>query len=68
MTKSNSKQAQIEQVIELFRTDKFQQTLDCIDELPKEFDDKALLFNIRGACYAGMGMLDIAVQNYSKSI
>ena len=43
MTKSNSKRAQIEQVIELFRTDKFQQTLDCIDELPKEFDDNALL-------------------------
>ena len=68
MTKSNSKQAQIDQVIELFRTNKFKQTLDCIDKLPKEFDDKALLFNIRGACYAGMGMLDVAVQNYSKSI
>lgn len=68
MTKGNSKKEQIDQAIKLFRNDKFQQALDFIDKFSKEFDDKALLFNIRGACYAGMGMLDVAVQNYTKAI
>jgi len=68
MNKSSPYKKKIDQALELFSSDKFQQTLDYIDELPKEFDDQALLFNIRGACYAGMGLLDIAVQNYTKAI
>lgn len=68
MSKSNSEQKDIDQALHLFRSDKFQQTLDFINRLPKEFDDQALLFNIRGACYAGMGMLDNAVKNYIKSL
>ena len=61
-------QEQINYVLSLFKSDQIQQTLDLIDTLSKDYPDDSLLFNIRGACYAGLGQLDIAVQSYEKAI
>lgn len=68
MSKSIFYQEQVDYVLNLFRNNKLQQALDFIDTLPSDLDDKSLLFNIRGACYAGLGKLDIAVINYQKAI
>ena len=68
MTTDKLPQEQIDHVLNLFKSDQTQQALDCIDTLSKDYPDESLLFNIRGACYAGLGQLDIAVQSYKKAL
>ena len=68
MSISMSQQEQIEYALNLFSSNKFHEAINFIDGLLNDFDDKSLLFNIYGACYAGLGKLDIAIQNYSKAI
>ena len=61
-------QEQIDHILNLFKSDQTQQALDFIDTLSKDYPDDSLLFNIRGACYAGLGQLNIAVQSYKKAL
>ena len=68
MTTDKLPQEQIDHILNLFKSDQTQQALDFIDTLSKDYPDESLLFNIRGACYAGLGQLDIAVQNYEKAL
>ena len=68
MSKRNPPQEQIDHILNLFKSDQTQQALDFIDTLSKDYPDESLLFNIRGACYAGLGQLDIAVQSYKKAL
>ena len=68
MTTDKLPQEQIDHVLNLFKSDQTQQALDFIDTLSKDYPDESLLFNIRGACYAGLGQLDIAVQSYKKAL
>ena len=68
MSQRHPPQEQIDYVLNLFKSDQIQQALDFIDTLSKDYPDESLLFNIRGACYAGLGQLDIAVQNYEKAL
>ena len=68
MTTDKLPQEQIDHILNLFKSDQTQQALDFIDTLSKDYPDKSLLFNIRGAGYAGLGQLDIAVQNYEKAL
>ena len=68
MSQRNPPQEQIDYAINLFKSDQIQQALDFIDTLSKDYPDDSLLFNIRGACYAGLGQLDIAVQSYKKAL
>ena len=68
MTTDKLPQEQIDHILNLFKSDQIQQALDFIDTLSKDYPDESLLFNIRGACYAGLGQLDIAVQNYKKAL
>ena len=68
MSQRNPPQEQIDYVLNLFKSDQIQQALDFIDTLSKDYPDESLLFNIRGACYAGLGQLDIAVQSYKKAL
>ena len=68
MTTDKLPQEQIDHILNLFKSDQTQQALDFIDTLSKDYPDEALLFNIRGACYAGLGQLDIAVQSYKKAL
>ena len=64
LSQSKAPQEQINYVLSLFKSDQIQQALDLIDTLSKDYPNESLLFNIRGACYAGLGQLDIAVQNF----
>jgi len=68
MPQRKPSQEKIDHILNLFKSNKIQQALDFIDSLSKDYPDNSLLFNIRGACYAGLGQLDIAVQNYEKAI
>ncbi len=68
MSQRKPPQEQIDYILNLFKNNQIQQALDFIDTLSKDYPDKSLLFNIRGAGYAGLGQLDIAVQNYEKAL
>ena len=58
----------IDSIITLFSSEKFQDALNAIEELIIESPNDALLFNIRGACYAGLNQLNLAIENYKKAI
>ena len=68
MSQRNPPQEQIDYVLDLFKNNQIQHALDFIDTLSKDYPDESLLFNIRGACYADLGQLDIAVQSYEKAL
>jgi len=68
MSQRKPPQEQIDYILNLFKSNQIQQALDFIDTLSKDYPDESLLFNIRGACYAGLGQLDIAVQSYEKAL
>ncbi|SVD30657.1 uncharacterized protein METZ01_LOCUS383511, partial [marine metagenome] len=68
MSQRNLPQKQINYILNLFKSNQIQQALDFIDTLSKDYPDNSRLFNIRGACYAGLGQLDSAVQNYEKAL
>ncbi|MDC1447350.1 tetratricopeptide repeat protein, partial [Candidatus Thioglobus sp.] len=61
-------QEQINSVLELFTNSKLQEALDALDLLSKDYPDDALLFNIRGACFAGLGQKDAAVESYKQAV
>jgi len=68
MSQRKPPQEKINYILDLFKSNHIQQALDFIDNFSKDYPDNSLLFNIRGACYAGLGLLDLAVQNYEKAL
>jgi len=62
------KQIQISSAIDLFSNGEINQALDAVQDLFKDYPNESLLFNIRGACYAGLGQLDVAIKNYEDAI
>jgi len=61
-------QVQINSVIALYSNGQIQAALDAVEALIKDYPNEAMLHNICGACYAGLGQLDTAVKRYEKSI
>ena len=70
MTESNHQppQSEIESIIALFSNNKLQEALDRVKGLTKDYQENALLHNVTGACYAGLGQLSSAVKSYKKAI
>ena len=68
MTSSDLKQIQISSAIDLFSKGEINQALDAVQDLIKDYPNEPVLFNIRGACYADLGQLDVAVTNYKEAI
>ncbi len=66
--KYNMSNKNIDPIIALFSSNKFQDALNAIEELIVDNSNDALLFNIRGACYAGLGQKNLAKENYEKAI
>ena len=58
----------IESILALFSKNEFQKALDAIEEVINDDPNISMLFNIRGACYAGLNQLNIAKENYKKAI
>ena len=55
---------QIDSVIALYSNGQYQEAIDSIKALTKSYPENALLNNIAGACYAGLGQLASAVKSY----
>ena len=66
--KSQPPQALINSVIELYSNGQIQEALDSVETLIKDYPNEALLYNICGACYAGLGKPDAAVRHYEKAL
>lgn len=58
----------LEAIINLFQTGEYEQSLDQIHELQKDFPLSASLFNLRGAIYAELNKDQCAVSSYQKAI
>jgi len=61
-------QEKINEVLSLFSAGEIQLALDSAKNLIKDFPNEEILFNIVGACYAGLGDHNSAVKNYEKAI
>ena len=61
-------QEQINSIIALISSGQTQEALDAVEVLIKDYPNELVLFNISGACYAGLGQFDTAVKNYKKSL
>ena len=62
------KKEKINSVISLFSSGSFDRALKDLESLTKDYPDDSLLFNIKGACYAGLGQLDKAVNSYKDAV
>jgi len=58
----------IESILALFSKQHFNEALDATQELIINNPNDALLFNIRGACFAGLNKLNLAKESYIKAI
>ena len=58
----------IESILTLFSKQQFNEALDAIQELIDNDPYDALLFNIQGACYAGLNKFILAKESYIKAI
>ena len=61
-------QTQINSVIALYSNGQMQEALDSVAALIKDYPNEPLLYNISGACYAGLGQLDAAVKSYEQAL
>ena len=68
MTTVSPLQTEINSVIALYSNGQIQEALGAVEALIKDYPNDSLLFNISGACYAGLGQFDTAVKNYEKAI
>ena len=60
--------SQLDLIISLFSNGKVQEALDQIDPLIEDNPNDAVLFNIRGACYAHIGEPIMAIKQYEKAV
>jgi len=68
MTTESPLQTQINSVIALYSNGQIEEALDSVGALIKDYPNEAVLYNISGACYAGLGQPDTAVKRYEKSL
>ena len=59
---------QLDLIISLFSNGKVQEALDQLDPLIKDNPNDAVLFNIKGACYAQIGEPIMAMKQYEKAV
>ena len=62
------RQEQINSIIALISSGQTQEALEAIEALIKDHPNKPILYNISGACYAGLGQLDNAIISYEKAL
>ena len=68
MTTVSPLQTEINSIIALISSGQTQEALDAVEVLIKDYPDESVLYNLSGACYAGLGQFDAAVKNYKKSL
>ena len=60
--------SEIQSAIVLHSNGQIQEALDIVETLIKDYPEVPLLFNISGACYAGLGQFDTAVMHYEQAL
>ena len=68
MSQEESPQARIQSVVTLYSNGQVQEALDSVQTLIKDYPKEALLHNICGACYSGLGQLDAAIKSYKQAL
>ena len=68
MTLNEPSQSEFNKILDLVSNNLYQDALDQANNLIQNYPDNALLFNIAGACKAGLGDLDDALILYKKAI
>jgi protein O-GlcNAc transferase len=68
MTSSCFSQKEVGPAIKLFSSGKYKESLESLSELKNQYPDEPLIFNIKGACYAGLGEYQKAITHYKKAI
>ena len=68
MSQEESLQARIQSVVTLYSNGQVQEALDNAQTLIKDYPKEALLHNICGACYSGLGQLDAALKSYKQAL
>ena len=63
-----SLQEQINSIIALISSGQTQEAFDAVEALIKDHPNEPILYNISGACYAGLGQLDNAIISYEKAL
>ena len=66
--KTELTQEKIISVMELFSNGNYEKALKTLSFLMETYPNNSLLFNIKGACYAGLGQLENAVKSYKKAV
>ena len=66
--KTELSQEKINSVMELFSNGNYEKALKTLSFLMETYPNNSLLFNIKGACYAGLGQLENAVKSYKKAV
>ena len=64
----NPTSEQFEPIVDLYNQGQFQQSLTEIAQMLMKFPDSFLLYNISGACYAGLMQYSAAIDSYKKAI
>ena len=65
---TNLTQKQLDEVMKLYSSGQMSNALAAISLLIEAFPNEPLLFNISGACYSGLGPIDLAIINFEKAI
>ena len=60
--------SKIDSILALFSSEKYQDALNALEELIVNNPNDALLFNIKGACFAGLDQKNLAIENYKKAV
>ncbi|MFL2508091.1 MAG: tetratricopeptide repeat protein [Candidatus Pseudothioglobus sp.] len=66
--KTELTQEKINSVMEFFSNGNYEKALKTLSFLIETYPNNSLLFNIKGACYAGLGQLENAVKSYKKAV
>ena len=68
MSQEESPQVRIQSVVTLYSNGQVQEALDKVQTLIRDYPKEALLHNICGACYSGLGQLDAALKSYKQAL
>ena len=65
-SKINSSNGKVEDVINLFSEKKYSEAINLLDSIYESHNNKPLLLNIKGACFAGMNDFNSAIKFYKS--